>query len=421
MSDPYFRRATTVCFLLHAAICSFASAPLILEVLSPEIKTVTLRNPDNFMAPPVIRLDSDDRLILSFDILGDSHDYLRYRLIHCNHDWQPSMLLESEYIDGFNEATVDDYAYSSNTFTHYVNYRITIPGSGLTPLASGNYLLQVYPEENADSVLLQQRFSVSENAVAINGMVTSNTDRGFNTEWQQVALDIDLSGIEGIDPYRDLKVTVTQNNRQSTRRTITAPIRVEGNHAIFDHNKDLIFNAGNEYRRFETVKADSPGMHVDSVAFSDGRREAFLTIDLPRADLPYAYDRTQHGRFMVDEYSSTDPDLGADYVDVSFSLDMSRIEGYEVFVGGDLTGDIFDEHNRMVYDPETERYTLTLPLKQGSYNYQYLIRRINSASPADPSPIEGDFHETGNEYLVEVFYSPPGTRADRLIGTFLLE
>ena len=111
-------------------------------------------------------------------------------------------------------------------------------------------------------------------------------------------------------------------------------------------------------------------MHVDSVAFSDGRREAFLTIDIPRADLPYAYDRTPHGRFIVDEYSSTDPDLGADYVDVSFSLDMSRIEGYEVFVDGDLTGGIFDEHNRMVYDPRTGRYTLTLPLKQGSYNYQ---------------------------------------------------
>ena len=108
------------------------------RIIDIPVRTLSLRNPDNFMSPPVIRLGTDDRLVVNFDIIGDSHEYLRYRLVHCNADWQPSQLLDSEYMEGFNEGEITDYAYSSNTYVHYVNYNLVIPNEGMGVLASGN-------------------------------------------------------------------------------------------------------------------------------------------------------------------------------------------------------------------------------------------------------------------------------------------
>lgn len=392
-----------------------------------DLRTASLRNPDNFMTPAVIRLGTNDRLNLNFDIIGDAHQYLRYRLIHCNADWQPSRLLESEFIDGFNEGEITDFAYSSNTFVHYVNYNLTIPNEDMPIIKDGNYLLQVYDENDPEEVLVQTRFSVTENIAAINGSVSSRTDRGFNTEWQQLNLAIDLAGLPGINPYQDILVTVIQNNRPETARILTHPLRVEGNMAIFEHDPNLIFGASNEYRRFETVRADYPGMGIDSVVFGGTNWHAHLRTDEERAGRNHIYDRTQHGRFMIDEYSATDPDLGADYVTVHFTLNSPEIIGGDVYVDGDFNLHRFDSRNKMTYDFTTQNYTVSIPLKQGSYNYQYVVLPKGSDDSdsarqlkADPGVIEGNYYETENEYLVLVFLRTPGARADRLIGATLL-
>ena len=102
-------------------------------------------------------MPSSDRIIISFDEIGDDYSRLRYRLIHCNADWQPSRLLESEYLKGFNEAEIEDFAFSSNTYVHYVNYRIAIPSDDMQPIVSGNYLLQVFEADDPDDIILQRK------------------------------------------------------------------------------------------------------------------------------------------------------------------------------------------------------------------------------------------------------------------------
>lgn len=371
------------------------------------------------MAPPVIRMGSSDRLNINFDIIGDKHDYLRYRLIHCNADWQPSRLMESEYIDGFNEALVEDYAYSSNTYIHYVNYNITVPDTQIGILKSGNYLLQVYPESSPDEILLQTRFSVTEEKVPVMGRYSSRTDKGTNSEFQQIFLNIDLSSLVNINPYQDLIVTVMQNNRPETTRILNPPIRVGNGMAFYEHSPELIFEAGNEYRRFETVRTDYPGMSVDSVKFLNGIWHAWLKPDYSRKNRSYVYDSTQHGRFKIDEYNATDPDLSADYVMVHFMLDPGERQYGSIYVDGDFTNHQFNDRNLMRYNWEDGLYHAEIPLKQGSYNYQYVVADENSGKISVKN-IEGNKYETQNEYLIQVFYRPPGIRGDRLLGSTIL-
>ena len=389
------------------------------QVFQPYVRSLTVRNPDDFMASPVMRLGSNDRLVINFDLIGDQHQYLRYRIIHCNADWQPSRLMETEYLKGFNEVEIDDYAYSSNTYVHYVNYNITLPDPQLPIIRSGNYLLQVFPEGDPDALLVQARFSVSEEITMIKGVVSSKTDRGFNTEYQQLGLSIDIGATQRFNPYQDLKVVVIQNNRPETSRIITHPIRVDRSNVIYEHNPAMIFEAGNEYRRFETVRTDYPGMNVDSVMYRNGIWNAWIKTDYSRKDKEYNFDSTQHGRFKIDEYNSSDPDLSADYVMVHFSLDPGVRQNGNIYIDGNFTNHRFDDTNLMKYDWKDGLYHASIPLKQGSYNYQYVVRP-EGGDYVSPAPIEGNKYETNNEYTVMVFLDEPGSRGDRLLGVTTL-
>lgn len=369
------------------------------------------------MAPPVIRMNTEDRLIITFDEIGEDNSFLEYRLIHCDSDWQPSRLLESEYIDGFNSQRIEDYESSYSTFVHFVNYRIVIPDANLRILHSGNYLLQVYNPDEPDDVILQTRFQVSENVLNITGDANSRTDRGHYSKWQQLSMQIDTQGLGNINPYQDISVYVSQNMRQDTRRRIMSPLRLNGKVMVYEHQDDLIFPASNEYRRFESVSNSFAGLNVDSLRYMGSNYHVWLKHDSTRAEREYSYDRTQHGRFLVREYNSADSDLGADYITVYFMLETPEQYDGEVYVDGEFTNGRYDKNNLMTYRPDLGAYTAEIPLKQGAYNYQYVTFDKQHGEIPTPATIEGDKYETENEYDISVYFRPPGARADRLAGT----
>lgn len=407
---------------LYAIIALSLFAPLAVQsadtrqrILNPRFQTLRVEKENQFLSPPVIQLGSGERVVVSFDEIGEDWSRLQFRLIHCNADWQPSRLIESEYVDGFNFSDIEDYAFSGNTFTNFVNYRFTIPAEGMPLLASGNYVAEVYPQDDPDDVILRARFQVSEDSAYVDGAVTPRTDRGYNSEWQQVELAVNV-GNKQINPYNDILISVVQNRRPDTEVFTGHPLRVDNGNLIYEHQWDLIFPASNEYRRFETVREDFPGMGIDRVGFEGRRYQAWLHTDAERATHEYNYDQTQKGRFMIDSYSATDPDLGADYVDVHFTLDFPELMNGDIYLDGDFTNHLYNDTYRMSFDPESRLYTLSLPLKQGSYNYQYVAVKEGDTKGAT-SLVEGDKYETQNEYTVSVYYRNPTARADRLIGS----
>ncbi len=389
-------------------------------IFDRRFRTLKTEVEDNFMSPPVIRLGTNDRILVKFDEIGEDNSYLEYRLIHCNADWQPSRLIESEYLEGFNSVRIEDYAYSTATFVHYVNYLIAFPNEELQVTRSGNYVLQVYDPEEPEETLLQTRFQVTENSVWIEGNVTSRTDMGHNTYWQQLAFEIDCQGFGDFNPYQDIIVEVTQNNREATKRRIMTPFRISGDKMIYEHIDDLVFAASNEYRRFESVSNSFTGMWVDSLRYMGSNYHVWLKVDEPRQTASYSYDQTQHGRFLVREYNSTDSDIGADYITVHFLLECPELPAYDIYLDGEFTHDRFDKSNQLTYDYRAGGYVAEIPLKQGAYNYQY-VTRSRQTREITTSTIEGDKYETLNEYGIAVYFRPPGARADRLISYRILQ
>lgn len=311
---------------------------------------------------------------------------------------------------------MEDYEFSRATLVHYVHYTITIPNREVRITEPGNYLLRVYDESDPEETLLQARFGVSDFSAGVFVGVSSLTDIDANRSHQQVDFTVDIQHVAGIDdPFNDLKVVVSQNGRLDNEVVLTAPQRVLGNRVIYEHLRPLIFDAGNEYRRFETVSTSYPGMRVENITYESPIYNMWLYTDTPRAGESYSYDSTQHGRFFIREYSSSRSDTEADYVMTNFALEMPELPDADIFIDGDLTQRRFDPLSRMVYNHATGRYEQSLLLKQGAYNYNYLTVPSGSEKGAT-GPVEGDFHQTTNEYTVKVYHRPRGSRFDRLIG-----
>lgn len=388
-------------------------------ISDPSFRSLQVRPTANWMAPPLITLDSPEQIAIEFDEIAEDRRYLRYRLIHCNAEWQPSGITESEYLDGFNQDDITEYDFSQATTVHYVHYRIALPNDKIRPRLSGNYLVQIYDEQDPDRTLLQARFMINENTASVNAGLTSRTDVDYNQRHQQLSIETDTEHANVRDPFNDLRVTVTQNGRQDNAVTLQQPLRIHGHRAVYEHLEPLVFPAGNEYRRFETINTQYPTMGVEDIVYSDPYYHFRLRTDTPRSDQPYAYDQTQHGRYLPREYNSSNPDTEADYVVTHFTLDIPQIPDADIFIDGDLTNRRMDGESRMAYDASTGTYHRAMLLKQGAYNYQYLVVPKNSRT-GYTAPVEGDKYQTVNEYLILIYHRAPMTRYDRLIGASLI-
>lgn len=393
------------------------AVPLKSEIYDTNFRTIKVAPLSNSYFPPIwVMGQSDNPLIFSFDNISEDRKYLQYSILHCDSNWELSSLQESEYTNSLNYADIEDFEFSTNTFVHYVHYKFQLPNEDIQILRSGNYIVKVYEQENPDKVLFQTRFSVCENSVMVTTNVSSRTDIDYNENHQQLSVDIIDSGKIIFDPYNNLRLVVSQNSRLDNEVQIEHPFLVNGNKISYQHNNDLIFPAGNEFRRIETIATHSLSMGVTAMQYHEPYYHAQLRTDLPRVMDTYLYDKTQHGYFTIRNWDSDNSDTEADYIVTHFTLDTGgELAGGNIYLDGEFTQHSYTPSNLMRYDATTGFYTAELLLKQGAYNYQYLWVP-NGSDKGYTSKLEGDKYQTVNEYLVKAYIRNPGDRYDRFVG-----
>ena len=405
------------CSLMTMAVMAQSPVDTRPHIFDTNVRSLKLSLETDMYVPPILMMNSNDRLIVNFDYLGYDVQYLRYSVTHCNADWQPSQLVESEYVSGFNYGDIDDYESCRATFVHYYNYQFALPNDDMELLVSGNYLLSVYEQDDQDHILFQTRFSVCEGQVSVLPQVTSRTDVEYNNRFQQVSFDVRYRPNQIRDPYSEFTCVVYQNSRDDNAVVVKRPMMVAVDHVTYDHNKDLIFPAGNEFRRFETVAEHNINMGVQAIRYYEPMYHAMLMVDEPRAGLQYLYDKTQFGRFTIRNAETRGESmLEADYMITHFTLDTGgELNGGNIWLYGEFLNGYPSSQAIMKYDASSGCYTADILLKQGAYNYMYLWVPDGTAV-GQTGLIEGDNYETVNEYLVMVYDRPAGERYDRLVG-----
>lgn len=387
------------------------------EIFSSKIKTLRIQKPDDWLSAPVIGLEDGSEIEISFDELGAHPSHYVYDLIHCNADWTRSQLIQSEYMSGFSHTLVDEYTNSFNTVMDYVNYKIYFPNPNTTMKVSGNYVVLVYDENDLKTPVLTACFSVVEPETDINMSVTTNTDIDFNKAHQQVEFNIQHN-LKMNSPIQELKVYVTQNNRRDNMAKLVEPLNIQNKNLVYAHNKKLIFEAGNEYRRFEIITNRYNGINIEHIEYHSPYYHAIIYPDQIRANRNYSYDEDINGRFYIRNSDAVDYDFEADYNFVHFTLPCEKPFPYEVYMLSDIYNNELNDKSKLKYNIQNQAYEADLILKQGQYNYMYVTKKESSESaPASTALIEGNYFQTENEYTLYVYHRPFGGRFDKLIGT----
>ena len=381
---------------------------------TPVVRTPVMAVNDEWTAPAVIVLGSDDVIHFSFDEM--SHVYHRYvcHVTHRNADGSMSELSEIDYLDGFNDFVIDSWENSHNTTQLYTHYAFDLPNDDLAFKVSGNYRVEVFDEEeDVETPVVTFDFSVVEPMADIRARVSGDTDRTYNEGEQQLSFVVNYARCNVVSPASDIIPVVYQNRRRDNAVIGVKPTYITGAEVEYVNNKDLIFDAGNEYRRFELTDPNSPGMNVEDVIYHDSAYHALLYVDKPRVSYSNVID--ENGRFYVNTLEGYGMPIEADYVNVHFAVNLPYRVGGNYYLLGDFCGDGFDESNMLFYDKDEGYYFASYLLKLGVYNYQY-VWLPNGDDAVSMDATEGNFYNTDNEYLIYIYHREFGARYDRLVG-----
>jgi hypothetical protein len=390
------------------------------HVFNEKIKTVQLYKEGWNLSYPIIKLNSNEKLALHFDLLDDRADTYYYTFVHCDKDWKKSDIFPNDYLDGFAENPIEDYQSSFNTTVGYFHYKMSFPNDRVKLLLSGNYVLVVYPVEKPSAPVITQRFVITEDAIKINVSAHRPLMTKDNNTSQQVDFTVDYSSLNINDPYRNIYAFILQNGRWDNAKLNLKPDFYGTNELKYNSLSDNnIFKGGNEYRYFDIKSIRYKTEYVKSINFASPYYNVYLFPSDNREFKPYFYLQDFNGKYYIAFQEGKKPDTDADYVNVFFTLpSKQQIGGGKMYVSGNLNNWSFDKNNLMTYNQLSSEYECTLLLKQGWYNYEYVF--LKDGSPDGTSSLfEGSHYETENDYLVLIYYRNPRDRYDRLVGNVI--
>ncbi len=350
-------------------------------------------------------------LELSFDDLeADQKDYY-YKVEHMTHDWKPSRMLSSQYINGFQSNIILNVNNAFNTYQNYTHYSIKVPNINTVITKSGNYLLSVL--NDADEVIFTRRFVLYERTATI-GVATSRSrnTKTYNTD-QTVQFSVNYPTLRINNPDQEVHVTVIQNQNWNTAITDLKPQFFRNNQLIYRHINKSNFKGGNQFLNFDNKIIRNKSMNIVKVE----RKEVYHNYLAPfeRKENPsYSYNPDINGQFVIRTLEGADNKTEADYAMMHFNLLSEKIPEKEVYVLGAFNNFELTPENKMSFDSKSNSYNANLLLKQGFYNYTFATKDTNgNISYGD---ILGDFSITENEYTVIVYFKRIGGLYDRVIG-----
>ncbi len=384
----------------------------------PEIQTVLLYADDNQLNDPIIPLeDMTGRLTLSFDIIDGQGEVLNYSFIHCSHDWQPTDMQRIQYASGFESDRLDDYAFSRNTLIEYVNYHLTFPREDMVPLISGNYLLIVYGDDLNDLYLTRRFMVVDEKAHVGVTVPRYPDDLNYTDTHQQLNVKVNMNNYLTGNTQQYSFLTIRQNGRWDNAAEGLKPTYVYPDYISFEHHPQTVFEAANQYRRFNTSNFYFQSENLAHIRQTDECFEIDIATCESRARLAYTSYEDIHGeKFVYVENENLDNSTEADYCRVNFFYKSEAPLTHEdIYIMGALNDWCFNESNKMTYDYRLRGYTCSMVLKQGYYNFMF-VTLDHQTHEIMTDMTAGNHWETNNVYKLYFYFYNALKGYDELVG-----
>ena len=374
-----------------------------------DVKTISLGVVDNASGLAIINLN--DRLVLEFDVLNNLEEDFYYVIEHFDSDWNPSQLMKTEYLAGMDNLRIVDYVNSFNTYQIYSHYRLQIPNQQTRLRVSGNYIIKIF--DDYDDLVFSRKFMVVETMANVGVQIRRSRDVALINETQSVDFKVTPTTSNFNNPLETIKTTVLQNNNLKTAIHGLKPQYIMGNELVYRYTNASLFWGGNEYLFFENKDIRATNLGIQYIDLQD-LYHSYLYTNIERSRKKYTFNPDINGGFKVTVIDRDDPRIEADYTYVHFSLSATEFLNATVYVYGGFNNFSTTKENEMVFNPNKGVYEATLLMKQGFYNYKYVV--IDKENTLQEGAISGNFDETENNYKVLVYYRDLGARYDKLIG-----
>ena len=391
-------------------------------VFDENIHSIEIRNGYGEWCQPIIELGSNDKIHVTFDDFDAIGKNYKYTFVHCDPTWHKSNdIIRSDYMTGYYfEDYINDYSQSFNTLRDYTHYSVSFPNENINIGYSGNYALVVY-EENEYEPSFMARFYVYERKTSI--VMTEGFSKNpslYNTV-QRVTFTIDCHNNILREPYNSLTVVIQQNNKPFLAQYAFAPKYITGTSYVYDYDDKYEFNGNYEFRNIDISSLKLLTRYVSEIDVVNGEYYVYTHGIAPWRTKTYQryLDNDGEARLYIspeDGFVATEGEYA--YVNLHIKANVP-MQNDEMYVCGDFNGWQMNETNRMVYNYDRGEYEVSLYLKQGIYDYMYILRQ-NDTGTLDETYIDGTFLETQNRYSIMVYYHPSGERYSRLVGYSLI-
>ena len=383
------------------------------QIYQSSIKTVVCYQSKKEQSIPIYTLRSGEILTFAFDDLRGGNRGFNYTVEHCTSDWKPSKINYIDYLESFNEDIITNYRYSFNTLQKFTHYEVKLPNEQIKPKIAGNYLLKVYENGNKNKPVISQRFYVVENLVNVGAEVVASSNVSDRFQKQKVNFSI-FHQMPIQNPSLDIKAVVMQNFMPQTAKVNSRPIFIKPGSLVYNELNANEYWGGNEFRKFDTRSFRFKAANVQDL-FIDTIYTANLFTDISLKSAKYANEFDENGNFFIRNQDGRDPDTDSDYAKVIFNLNASPPPGNgKIYVIGRFNNYLTQPCNELHFDAVKRRYTTSIKLKQGLYDYKYVW--VPESGGMDETYFEGSFFETDNNYQIFVYYRKPGGRWEELIG-----
>lgn len=410
--------ATLVCLMMAVVQLGATELRYDNQVYDDRVKTVQLTKSGTDDRYPILALNTNDQLELSFDILGNKNEYFQYTIVHCDANWNPTPLSPNEYIKGITFDNINDFKYSTNTYVKYVHYSVKVPNDNMKPGIAGNYLIKVYRNFDEEDLVLTRRMMILNPAVSIEATVKPATLAQYRYTKQEVAFTVNYKGFNMPDPYRDVSVAILQNNRWDNAITGLKPLFIRENVLDYNYYDQTLFNGGNEFRFFDTRSLRQFSQNVRTKTL-DTVYHCYLQYEESRGSKQYFNYLDYNGKRVIDNKDGQNPPIDGDYAWMTFYLlNMTQLD-QDVYVYGEFTDWRLLPEFKMMYNKNRSRYELDVLLKQGRYEYKYAT--ANEAGNSDEMTFEGSHAQTENEYIILIYHKHIQYKYDELVGTRIVK
>lgn len=372
------------------------------------IQSVQLYRTGSPASPPVIRLESDERLTLAFDLLDTRTRQFVARIRHYSSNWEKSGLNPNYYIDGFFEDYLGGGIKSYTQRPAYRHFEYSFPNRQFSLTVSGNYLLSIYDADN-NELLFALPFFVTEDEGSIESRVEKLFARREDLrEQDQLFSNYRYPAYVEL-PSFDLSFFYVQNRFWGRARSVRFFDTSTPGMVHFHLSQEEAFLGDYEFKILDVRSLSADGSRIVSYEPGTIPPQVILRRDIQALD-PVSVFRPG----PVSGFGLPLHERDARYAKIQFKLETRKQlpSGQEVYLVGDFNGWSINELNRMEFDRASDLWEGSALVKQGEYAYKYVVAEDNRI---DDLFLDRSFTFSRQEYFTLVYFRDPTRHFDRLL------